>query len=387
MRKAGKQPRAALLWSAGIAVGLSILSYVLNNQPLLTGEDMDQYAWMEWVKTKLPAKTSEDNTQPLYINVAYDKQLIECRDEYDMPIGNTDITDRRKLLALLQMLRTTGQYKYVFLDVRFEKGHETETDSALFAEISRMDRLVVAAHSDVEPADMLPVRKAAVSDYAATVTTNFVRYEFLQDGRPSMALHAYSEITGKTISKHGLLYTCGGSPCYNSLFVRFPVEALDEAYGQDKNVYNLGVDILDNYDDSDLAVLTKDKYIVIGDFVEDVHDTYAGSRPGPVITFYAFRALMAGEQMVSCGITLFFLAVYFCISLSLFSRHSWIERMPYIGKSKTAYFCLSLLGYGTVLSLITIVLNVFWNITTSIFLPSVCFAIQALIINYKRTKI
>lgn len=379
--------RRDLLYSAVIAFGLSILSYLFNNQPLFTGEDLEQYAWMEWVKDKLPTK-QEDTIQPLYINVSYDKQLVEYHDQYGMPIGNTDITDRQKLLSLLKMLRSTGQYKYVFLDVRFEKGYDTEADSALFWEISHMDRIAVATHSDMELADTLLAKKSAINDYSATITTSFVRYEFSHEGKPSMPLYAYSEITGKTIERYGLMYICDGKLCYNSLFIRFPVESFDGEYEQEHKVYyHLGADILDNYEESDIAVLTKDKYIVIGNLVEDVHDTYAGSKPGSVITFYAFRALMKGEQIVSWWVMLLFGVIYFCISLSLFSPHSWMDCLPSVRKSKAMYFCLSFIGYGCVLTVIAIVLNVFLNIATTILLPSVFFTIQNYVINYKRLKL
>lgn len=378
----------ALLYSLIIAVVLSVLSYFLNNQPLFTGEDLEQYAWMEWVRDRWSSKEKEDALTPLYINVSYDKQLTELCDERNRILGNIDITDREKLLTLLRMLHITGQYKYVFLDIRFEKGYNTESDSALFAEISSMDRIVVATHSDIELADTLLTKKAAVNDYSATVTSNFVRYEFSQDGKPSMPLYAYAELTGKTIKKeYTIIYKCDGELCHNSLFVRFPVESFEEKDEGDKVYYNLGSDILKYYDEDDLAILTKDRYIVIGNLKDDVHDTYAGSRPGSVITFYAFRALMKGEHLVSWWVIVFFLVIYFCISLSLFSHHSWLDCIPLTKKSKLCYFLLSLLGYGMVLFMITVILNLFWGITTSFLIPSSWFAIQNLIINYKRIKI
>ena len=48
-----KRKKIALLFSLCNVVILLALSYFLNNQPLFTGEDLDQYAWMEWIKDKL----------------------------------------------------------------------------------------------------------------------------------------------------------------------------------------------------------------------------------------------------------------------------------------------------------------------------------------------
>ena len=132
---------------------LLIFSYVLNNQPLFTGEDLNQYAWMEFLKNKMGLSEQVDYSDSLFINVSYDKQLIEKKDEFGMPVGNIDITDRTKLLALLNILDSTNQYRYIILDVRFEKGLDSEMDSALFSKIKNMKRIVVANHLDVELAD------------------------------------------------------------------------------------------------------------------------------------------------------------------------------------------------------------------------------------------
>lgn len=388
-----RHKRTALLISLCNALLLSLLTYILNNQPLFTGEDLNHFAWMELLKERLGLEDITRKDDVLFVNVAYDKQLIELSDEYGMPIGNTDITDRKKLLCFLQMLDSTKQYSYAFLDVRFEKGHEMpEVDSLLFSTISKMKNVVVASHSDVETAIGLPIDRTAVSDYDATiVTTNFVRYRFSYGNKPSMALQAYQDLKGNEIKRHGcLFYTCDGRLCYNSLFVSFPIEDFNEFNDDNsKTYYNLGSDLINSYSYDDIGTLTKGKYVVIGDMIEDMHDTYSGPKPGSVITFYAFRALMEGKHFVNMWLVLLMAIVYFAISISQFSHHSIIERIPIIGKSKSKilHFVVSLIGYTLLLSIIVIILNLIWGITTSILLPSAYFAIQKNIINYKRTEI
>ena len=289
-----KQKRIALLVSLCNVVLLSLLTYFLNNQPLFTGENLNRYAWMEWLKEKIGLATETGHDDVLFVNVAFDKQLIERTDEYGIPIGNIDITDRSKLLEMLRALHSTAKYKYIFLDVRFEKGYDVpKADSALFTEIRSMKNIVIANHSDMEIANNGLLEKAAISDYKATITaTNFVRYKYSYGGEPTMPLYAYRELTGKTINSHLLWYACDGRLCYNSLFIEFPLEDFGEFDDKNrKRYYNLGSDLLDNYSTEDLATLTDGKYIVVGDMVEDVHDTYSGLKPGSVIMFYAFQAL------------------------------------------------------------------------------------------------
>ena len=89
-----KRKRHALLFSLCNVAVLLVLSYFLNNQPLFTGEDLDQYAWMEWIKNKLGITPDVDTNDALCVNIAYDKHLVEKYDDYGMTMGNSDVTDR-----------------------------------------------------------------------------------------------------------------------------------------------------------------------------------------------------------------------------------------------------------------------------------------------------
>ena len=386
-----KRKKIALLFSLCNVVILLALSYFLNNQPLFTGEDLDQYAWMEWIKDKLGISPDVDTNAALFVNVAYDKQFVDKYDDYGMTIGNSDVTDRSKLLAFLKILHKTGAYKYIILDIRFEKGYNVpEVDSLLFAEILSMRNIVIANHSDIELADSSLIKKAAISDYFATITkTNFARYQYNYDGVESVPLYAYHELTGNTINKHGWLYTCNSRLCYNSLFVHFPIAKWNEYNEQQSKVYyNLGSDILDNYSDSDLKKLTEGKYVIIGNMVEDIHDTYSGLKPGSVITYYAFQELMKGRHFVNYCMMLFLAILFFLISLSLFETNPIISRLPFIrnSHSRIIHFMLDFVGYSLVLALSMIILYIIFGIATSIVLPSAYFAIQKSIIRFKQLK-
>ena len=387
-----KRKKFALLFSLCNVVILLVLSYFSNNRPLFTGEDLDQYAWMEWIKDKLGFAHDVDANDALFINIAYDKQLVDKIDDLGMPIGNIEITDRSKLLSVLQLLHKTESYKYIFLDIRFEKGYDvSDVDSALFAEISSMKNIVVANHSDIELADSSLLKKAAISDYYATITqTNFTRYQYRCDSVESVPLFAYHELTGNTIEKYGWFYICNKRLCYNSMFVHFPVENWDEFdENQSKVYYNLGSDILDNYSENDIKTLTKGKYIVIGDMVEDVHDTYSGLKPGSVITYYSFQELMKGRHFIKYGMMLFLAVLFFLISLSLFETRPILRRLPFIrnSHSRIFHFLLDFVEYTLILALTMIILYVIFGIATSIVLPSAYFAIQKSIIRFKRIKV
>ena len=383
--------KTPILVSIGNVIALLIMTYVLNNQPLFTGEKLNMFAWAELLKNKIGLSEKNDYKDALFINVSYDKQLIDKNDDMGMPVGNTDITDRNKLLSILNKLDSIRQHRYIILDVRFERGYDSDADSALFAKIKGMNNITIASHADIELADSALTKKAAISDYASTiVATNFTRYKYLYDRQPSMPLYAYNEMTGKNITRHGFIYACDGKLCHNSVFLNFPAKSFSEYDGDgNKAYYNLGSDILESYSDSDLAVLTKDKIVFIGDLTEDVHDTYLGLKPGSVITYHALHSLLNGKHLVSCGMTMLLATLFFIISLSLFSRRSLADRIPLVrnSSSKTLRFLFSFFGYVFVLYIMVAFLYIFFDTTISVLIPSLYFAIQKTIINYKRTKI
>lgn len=387
-----RKNRVALIVSLANTLVLSLLVYILNNQPVFTGENLNHFAWAEVFKNKIGFSDEVDKKDVLFVNVAYDKQFVKVEGQFG-PVGELDITDRTKLLSFLRMLHATEKYKYIFLDVRFQKGYNLpKIDSLLFAEIGSMNNIVVAEHSDIETVNNTSLRKkTALSEYSHTiVATNFTKYKYSYGDRMSMPLYAYHELTGKSIKRCGLFYTCDGNLCYNSLFLNFPIESFEE-YDESghKNYYNLGVDLLENYSLNDIDTFTKDKYIVIGDMVEDNADTYSGKRPGPVILFYAFKSLMEGEHFVNYWVLLLMAVIYFAISLSQFNHESIMEKIPYVRKShsKLLHFVLSFIGYAVILFLIVSVIDIFWGRSMSVLLPSIYFAIQKNIIHYKRMKI
>ena len=141
-----KSNKKVLMWSVFNAVILIILSYFINNWPVFTGEKLPELSVTEWLIGKLNLEHNEYADSVVMINVSYDRQLTGKRLKKDSPevIGNIDITDRGKLLSLLQRLKGTN-YKYIFLDVAFERDDMgTPYDSALFATIKNMDRIAIS---------------------------------------------------------------------------------------------------------------------------------------------------------------------------------------------------------------------------------------------------
>ena len=132
------------------------VSYLYNNHPYPSLDDIEHYSWLEYIQ-KSVFGVEPCNDSVVYINVAYDKQLINLCDSNNIPLGNVDITNRRSLIKFLRLLKKEASYKYIFLDVRFEKGYADNSlfdandslrktvDETLFSEIIHTPRLVLPA--------------------------------------------------------------------------------------------------------------------------------------------------------------------------------------------------------------------------------------------------
>lgn len=388
--------KKAIIVSAINAVILTLGTYFMNNLPLLTGENLDLYAGLEFVKKHLVNKEYV-NDSVLLVNIAYDKQIAK-KSINGITVGNTDVTDRKALIAFLKNLgniekETPNSYRYIFLDVRFEAGVETGCDSLLFEEIRNTPRIVIANHSDITLASEILKEKAAYSDYHITLTANnFVRFQYLREEGETMPLQVYRELYKDSIEKYGWFYMCNEGLCHNTHAIGSVLNLEDRQVKDDAgNVvvepYYENLNKINNK--ARLKELIKEKYIVVGNLIDDKHGTFYGEIPGSVLVFSAFWALKNGDNLVKPWIVVLFLFLFFIISLSLFSRLPIIERISWVRKtkSKVLRFVISFLGYSTAILLTTIVLYLCFGIISSIWVPALYFSIQKAYFTYKYIKV
>lgn len=386
--------RNIAVWiSIASALLIMLVCYVQNNIPYPYYDDIEHYSKLEYLKRKVCGEVRNDS-DVVYINVAYDKKLVEYTDpELGILEGNIDITDREKIFNLLSILDDSRTYKYIFLDVRFEKGYEdndsldgSTVDNKLYGLIANMSNIVVSNHGNITIADSLIYPKTARNDYFATITaTNLVRYQYIEEGEESVPLRMYKDINhGRMNSLCGIYYTDGGLS-YNCPFLRIPFQFPAKYDDNGELQYlNLGTDILDVMSNEDVVDLVKGKIVIIGDMIEDVHDTYVGMQPGSYITYNAYRALVNGDNKVNWWFSGIMFLVYIMTSLFMFSKKKIIEHIPYISnyESKILRFVLSLLGYSAIMLAISDVVYLLCGDTYCIWFPGLYFATLSTITSY-----
>lgn len=327
----------------------------------------------------------------LLVNVAYDRELADVTDEFGLPKGNIDITDRKKLYDFLTKLQK-ADYKYIILDVSFSEEYRTENDSTLYSVISQVENIVISKSENFRLADPILADKARYSDYSTHISeSNFVKYEYIRNGEPTLPYQMYLDLYGDAVHSFLGFYSFNGRLANKSIVLRHPIKLwnklnADSASGDfaQQQYYNLGSDILDT--GIDVISLAENKIVVIGDFSEnDMHDTYLGKISGPIININAFYGLVNDDLSIPYSEIVFLLLLYFTISLWTIKGVSLRDSIPYLRriKSKTFDFIISFIGLSTILTIIAIFLYIAFGLDINILIPSLYFSILGIIIKYK----
>lgn len=373
-----------------LAVLLSIVviltSYFVGNTSYpMAGEKAALVKLNNW-KSYLNLTHDSVPDDVLLLNVSYDKTMTPYQEE-GLELGQIPITDRRKLLDFLTKARQADNYKYIMMDVILERGIETEFDSALFHTIASMPRIVIPVHSDAPLQDSILYAKAANADYNITHDeTNFTRFQFMNDGVPSMPLKMYEAQTGNTIEKHGPFYTCDGHLCSSAITLKLPIKIsgtyLEKGEAatnmRERSYLYLGADVLSVDSIVPVAEQIRDKIVVIGDFNNDVHRTYLGFQPGSVICLNAYYALQRGEHRVNYLFTLFLFFVYTGIAMLMLNGRSIDSffKNPWL-KALASFFALTVVF--TIISMVVYALPV--GIVYNPVMPTTIFATFGIFIN------
>jgi hypothetical protein len=345
----------------------------------------------------------------VFYNVAYDKELIPAIDqEYNDTLGVSVITDRKKLFQFLRVLEKTDSYKYVIIDLTFDKKDVSIYDDSLFNQIQRMRDIVVADHPKIKFArpELATMGKTGlVSYYTTSLSTNFARYEYTNNDKRSIPMLVYEKLNNKELKRYGLgrlsIYTLGGKLCQNSNFLTFDdffnitlSDTLNNKYSLTANEYiNLGKFLNNPITDNeelceDVGNYTKSKYVVIGDFLNDIHDTYIGEKPGSLIIMRALHTLEEGKIFVSLSHTLLWGVVFLLISLSIINNKPISKNLPLVKKIpyKWFHFILSLITFGVVLLMCSTIEYAYYDQVYSLVVPVLYFSALKLIIQYKKYK-
>ncbi len=326
---------------------------------------------------KLSSRQLPESEDFALINISYDKMLIEKFDAFGFPIGNQPITDRDKLTRLLRAINNSeDKPRYVFLDIFFDES--TPFDSALNAEMIRLDNLIVSVHLDKDGNLLLPVVKdvkIGLSDYViGNIFEGVYKFQlFFNDSLKLTPLIISEDLKGYNAIKRGPFVKINSGYTLNHFIMNYRVLQKDiENQEAGFNPVNIGELLF--LPTEDISQFLKGKFVIVGDFFEnDMHETMFEITAGPVVLLNAFLSIENRDTIVN----VFFLAiiafVYFGISYLAIYPEDLIEsyiRKKY-GKIKWVGNLTSFMSYLIILVIVSIISYFLFNIHINIFFLSI----------------
>ncbi|MDE6652780.1 MAG: hypothetical protein K2K37_00120, partial [Muribaculaceae bacterium] len=183
-----------LLFAMSLSLGILVADYYASNMsfPILdSSPDLAAHAYLHDYRM-------DDDVEDMFlaVNTAKDKAIAVEYDVFGREAGKVAVSDRQKLTEFLNLV-ADADYRYIFLDLRFEDNVVTPHDSAFYSLIASLPRLVYSCHRPEDDEDAhseAAVEKGAFADYRNTTGSGFSRYEFVQDGHESVALRLFHDI-------------------------------------------------------------------------------------------------------------------------------------------------------------------------------------------------
>ena len=385
--------------SVAIASFMMLFSYFITNMGFPISGEKTVMIYCNKVKTLFnPAEDGADdnrvNDSVTFVNVSYDLELIDKIVDGET-IGNTVIVDRKKLYGLLSYLDKKRDYKYILLDVFFEKGDISPVDSALFSLINSMPRIVIpysGERKDTLASARLYDKAGRASYFSTMLETDFVKYPYYSDGIKSLPLMMYEDknLYGNNLRSYWLWYSDNWRLARKSVILN-----LETSFPE--TIQNLGE--LINPQSPLIKVdttLTSNKYIIIGDFFErDKHNTYKGEIPGSIILFNAYLALLHGQHLLSLWIGLLLFMLFFFHAYIILSRTTLYEMLVLKVKptskwgmriNRVCIFLVYWLDFPICLTILCAITYFVEGKTYDILITSLCFQIIKYVTDYLLKK-
>lgn len=305
------------------AIVLVLLHFYWNSGPTY-GYGNQIAKWLGTFKELTTVRVPSEDV--ICVSVSYDRTTVPYCSEKGDTLGTIDITDREKLAAFLNLLKERDKYRYVICDINFSDPMIISAyDDELFGTIASMRDIVVAS-SDLR-SDPEEIRdKVALSEYMRRhVGDDFLKYDFMKDGNPSMALKIWQDLEGGTYEESWWGALMNGKLCLKTLIPDFKFAVRDKVNAKDSTVivHNM-CKILDFHKISPMILQNFDnKIVLLGSWTnDDIHSTIAGMQPGVVVVYNAYLALKNMDNNISVWIYLLVFVVVW-LELMIVFRHSY----------------------------------------------------------------
>ena len=257
----------------------------------------------------------------VFINISRDLKLVSDPAEY----GETAITDRSKLAQFFKILADNGnKHHYALCDIFLE--FTNDDDTALLLQTKRCTKLLFPYHiaGDSIQKPCLPVH-SALSDFV-TNTGSFSKFKLIyNDSISTTPMVLLEEADHKKYPRSYL--------DFRSVFPKYYIQPAQLFETKMYPYYNLGELLMLSETDSFYHNFLENKFIVIGNFDTDIHNSAVDKIPGPLILLNTYLSIR-NRGNISWWWALFMVAGLSVVSYLLFFKrikapvmhsHAWLD--------------------------------------------------------------
>lgn len=369
------------------AIIMMFVSIMLVRSPFVRDDEKSLIRYSSYARTfLLGLKNKPASKDILFIDVAYDNELVNIHDENGLPLGNTPITNRKKLTKLFKMMNAKPEnHKYILCNIFFKD--TSPYDSILKYELKHMKNIVIPYHvKEGKVTKTLFDINKGVADYRMA-SDGFVKYNLSKKNKKSLPLVMYEDIYKKKMEQQGFFYNIDGKTVLNTFVANFRVRQPDI----DKKVYpkvNLGE--LLKLPVNKIHEMTKGRIIIIDNFsTEKKHNTIYGGMSGGLIMLNVYLALENFENAIGIGFFVALFILYAGISLLVFYPLRKKKKNSVLDQAQVFKFVLGWASFMLLLSIITVLTYFIFNIHISVLYLSVyLYALQKIVVYlYKKYNV
>jgi len=309
-----------LIIGASINAGLMLFfAFYLLSLPYVHGDDMLLIEYGAKIKNIV---FGFENKPPkkdfMFVNVAYDKQLIDKLDTNGFSMGKQAIVDRKKLARFFEVLaKKPKNQKFILCDIHFAdsasvntcEGDSISNDFKLAKALKTLPNILLSYHLNEEGMPEYPIFRdipRGLSDYA-TPDGFFLKFKLLQnDSVKTTPLLMYEYLHKQKLQKTGFFYQMGKNKIFNTFIVNLRIRNYDVFHTKEPyKIDNLENILSGAMSEADILEYVKDRIIVVGDFsLYDNHETIYGETAGPLLLLNTYLALERGDNILSLSLVL-----------------------------------------------------------------------------------
>jgi len=280
------------------SVLLLLSTFLWMALPYNSGPDMAIQKWVGAIRLLIPDRHKPAPGEVIFIDVSKSRYLVPQNED---STENDVITNRKYLTELFNFLAANNnQVKYVLCDVNFDI--PTPDDSALIQSISELhDKFlsIDAYTNDSLVKNVAGVRSATASVYLQEDAVYKIPF-FGSYGDSLVPFKMYMDLDKGNVRKNFLFtWFSGKGIAFNNQINDYPVRSNDFTgggyvkigLGELVSVMKLSPEIFTQY--------LQNRYLLIGDFENDRHDTYMDAQQGTLILFNAYWHLHLNRQLLS----------------------------------------------------------------------------------------